>query len=79
MEQKGIDSSALRALNAIKAVQVATRDKAVWKLLKVPPQAIQAFEAVGVDDVNGHFKKWAANAPAYHYSPRLDPEYGRAP
>ena len=79
MEQKGIDFTAPRALNAIKAVQVATRDKAVWKLLKVPPQAIQAFEAVGVDDVNGHFKKWAANAPAYHYSPRLDPEYGRAP
>ena len=82
MEQKGIDSSALRALNAIKevkAVQVAIRDKAIWKLLKVPPEAKQVFEAVGVDDVKGHFKKWAANAHAYHYSPRLDPNYGCDP
>jgi len=79
IEQKGIDSSALRALNAIKevkAVQVAIRDRAIWKLLKVPPEAKQVFEAVGVDDVKGHFKKWAANAPAYHYRPRLDPNHG---
>ena len=79
MQQKGIHASAPRALNAIKevkAVEVAIRDRAVWKLLKVPPEAKEAFETIGVDDVKGPFKKWAANAPAYHYRPRLRPNHG---
>ena len=51
----------------------------MWKLLKVPPEATQAFEAVAVGDVKGHFKKWAVNAAPYHYRPRLDPKYGQDP
>jgi len=78
MEQKGIDLSVPRTLNAIKevrAVEVAVRDKPLWKLMKVPPEAHRALVAIGIDDVKGRFKQWARDAPPYDYTPRLEPEY----
>jgi transposase len=74
MEKKGLDLPAPRALNAIKevrAVEVAMREKAIWKLMKVPPEAAQVFEAVGIKDLKSRFNQWACNAPAYHYEPRF--------
>jgi transposase len=74
MEKKGLDLSAPRALNAIKevrAVQVAMREKAMWKLLKVPAEAQQVFDAVGVTNLKSRFNQWALGAPAYSYQPRF--------
>ena len=72
MEKKGLDLSAPRALNAIKevrAVEVAMREKAIWKLMKVPAEAEQVFEAVGIHDLKNRFNQWAGDAPAYSYQP----------
>ncbi|MBI3301334.1 MAG: hypothetical protein HYZ72_04555 [Deltaproteobacteria bacterium] len=69
-----MDLPACRALNAIKevrAVEVAIREKAIWKLMKVPAEAQQVFEAVGIKDWKGRFSQWAARAPAYCYQPRF--------
>ena len=81
MQQNGIEFSAPRALNAIKeikAVEVAIREKPLWKLMNVSPEARQALAAIGIDDIKQHFKQWAQNAPTYNYRPRLDPDYGRS-
>jgi hypothetical protein len=43
--------------------------------MNVSPEAQQALKAIGIDDIKQHFKKWARNAPPYHYRPRLDPDY----
>jgi len=80
MEDKGMNLSVPRVLNAFKevrAVEVAVRDKPIWKLMRVPPEAQRALEAIGIDDVKGHFKQWAADAPPFAYTPRLDPDYGQ--
>jgi len=74
MEKKGLDLSAPRALNAIKevrAVEVAMREKAIWKLMKVPAEAEQVFEAVGINNLKSRFSQWACDAPAYCYQPRF--------
>jgi transposase len=74
MEKKGLDLPAPRALNAIKevrAVEVAVREKAIWKLMKVPAEAEQVFEAVGINDLKSRFNQWACDAPAYCYQPRF--------
>ena len=74
LEKKGLELPTPRALNAIKevrAVQVALREQAVWKLMKVPPEAQQVFEAVGIKDLKSRFHQWARGAPAYSYEPRL--------
>jgi transposase len=74
MEKKGLDLPAPRALNVIKevrAVEVAMRDQAVWKLMKVPTEAQQVFEAVGITNLKSRFNQWARNAPPYHYEPRF--------
>lgn len=74
MEKKGLDLPAPRALNAIKqvlAVEVAMRDKPVWKLMKVPTEAQQVFEALGITNLKSRFNQWACDAPAYHYQPRF--------
>jgi len=74
MEKKGLDLSAPRALNAIKevrAVEVAMREKAIWKLMKVPAEAKQVFEAVGISNLKSRFNQWACDAPAYCYQPRF--------
>jgi len=74
MEKKGLDLSAPRALNAIKevrAVEVAMREKAIWKLMKVPAEAEQVFEAVGINNLKSRFNQWACDAPAYCYQPRF--------
>ena len=74
MEKKGLDLPAHRALNAIKevrAVEVALREKAVWKLMKIPREAQEVFEAVGINNLKGRFNQWAENAPPYHYQPRF--------
>ncbi|MDA1142466.1 MAG: IS1634 family transposase [Planctomycetota bacterium] len=73
LERSEINLTAHRALQAVKevkAVEVALRDKAVWKLMKVPPEASQVFEAVGLMDVKGRFNQWADEALPYHYQPR---------
>jgi len=78
LKQKSIELSVPRVLNAIKevkAVEVAIRDRAIWKLMKVPAEAEKAFAAIGLDDIKSHFKKWAKHAPPYHYCPRLEPDY----
>jgi hypothetical protein len=74
MEKKGLDLPAPRALNVIKevrAVEVAMREKAIWKLMKVPAEAEQVFKAVGIDNLKSRFNQWACNAPAYCYQPRF--------
>lgn len=74
MEKKGLDLPAHRALDAIKevrAVEVALREKAVWKLMKIPREAQEVFEAVGINNLKGRFHQWAENAPPYHYQPRF--------
>jgi transposase len=74
MEKKGLDLPAPRALNVIKevrAVEVATRDQAIWKLMKVPTEAQQVFEAVGITNLKSRFNQWARNAAPYHYEPRF--------
>jgi transposase len=74
MEKKGLDVSVPRALNAIKevrAVEVAMREKAIWKLMKVPAEAERVFEAVGVKNLKSRFHQWACGAPAYCYEPRF--------
>ena len=65
---------AARALNAIKevrAVEVAIREQAIWKLMKVPTEAAQVFEAVGINNLKSRFNQWACDAPAYCYQPRF--------
>jgi transposase len=77
MEKKGMDLPAPRALNAIKevrAVEVAVREKPIWKLMKVPAEAEQVFEAVGINNLKSRFNQWACGAPAYHYEPRFIPK-----
>jgi len=74
LEKGGLDLPAHRALNAIKevrAVEVALRGKAIWKLMKIPSDAQKVFEAVGIDNLKGRFHQWAENAPPYHYQPRF--------
>ncbi len=74
MEKRGMDLPTPRALNAIKevrAVEVAMRDKPIWKLMKVPSEAQQVFEAVGINNLKSRFNQWARNAPPYHYQPRF--------
>lgn len=74
MEKRGLDLPAPRALNAIKevrAVEVAVREKAIWKLMKVPAEAEQVFEAVGINNLKSRFNQWACDAPAYCYQPRF--------
>ena len=74
MEKRGLDLPTPRALNAIKevrAVEVAMRDKPIWKLMKVPSEAQQVFEAVGINNLQSRFNQWARNAPPYHYQPRF--------
>ncbi len=81
MEKKGLDLSAPRALNAIKevrAVEVAMREKAIWKLMKVPAEAEQVFEAVGINNLKSRFNQWASDAPAYCYQPRFINKRSRA-
>jgi len=74
MEKKGLGLPAPRALSVIKeirAVEVAIREKAIWKLMKVPSEAQQVFEALGIDNLKSRFNQWARNAPPYHYQPRF--------
>jgi transposase len=74
MEKHGLEFPAPRALQAIKevrTVQVAIREQAIWKLMKVPAEAQQAFDAVGIKNLKGRFHQWAAGAPAYDYQPRF--------
>jgi len=75
-ERTGIDLSVPRVLNAIKevrAVEVAMREKPLWKLMKVPGEVLRALAAVGIDDVKARFQEWAADARPYSYVPRLNP------
>ena len=81
MEKKGLALPATRALNAIKevrAVEVALREKAIWKLMKVPAEAEQVFEAVGITNLKSRFNQWALDAPAYCYQPRFVDKKRRA-
>lgn len=76
-EKKSTEISTPRVLNAIKevrAVEVVLREKPVWKLIKVPQEAQEAFKAVGIKDLKARFNEWARNAPAYHYQPRFIPK-----
>ena len=81
MEKKGLALPVTRALNAIKevrAVEVALREKAIWKLMKVPAEAEQVFEAVGITNLKSRFNQWALDAPAYCYQPRFVDKKRRA-
>jgi transposase len=74
MEKKGLGLPAPRALSAIKevrALEVAIREKAIWRLIKVPSEAQQVFEALGINNLKSRFNQWARNAPPYHYQPRF--------
>jgi hypothetical protein len=39
--------------------------------MKVPKEAQQVFEALGINNLKSRFNEWAGNAPAYHYQPRF--------
>jgi transposase len=74
MEKKGLDLPACRALNVIKevrAVEVAMREKAIWRLMKVPAEAERVFEAVGIKNLKSRFNQWARGASGYSYQPRF--------
>ena len=81
MEKRGLTLPAPRALNAIKevrAVEVAVRDKAIWKLMRVPLEAEEVFQAVGIDNWKGRFHEWASTAPPYGYQARFINKRGLA-
>jgi len=81
MEKRGLPLPAPRALNAIKevrAVEVAVRDNAIWKLMRVPPEAEEVFQAVGIDNWKGRFHEWASTAPPYGYQARFINKRGSA-
>lgn len=81
MEKRGLTLPAPRALNAIKevrAVEVAVRDKAIWKLMGVSPEAEKVFQAVGIDNWKGRFHEWASTAPPYAYQARFIDKRGSA-
>jgi hypothetical protein len=81
MEKRGLTLPAPRALNAIKevrAVEVAVRDNAIWKLMRVPPEAEEVFQAVGIDNWKGRFHEWASTAPPYGYQARFINKRGSA-
>jgi len=72
LERAGMDLTAYRALNGVKevrAVEVALRERAIWKLMRVPPVAKKVFDAVGLRNFKGRFEQWAVDAPPYHYRP----------
>jgi transposase len=81
MDKKGLTLPAHRAMNAIKevrAVEVAIRDKTIWKLMRVPPEAEEVFQAVGIDNLKGRFHEWASTAPPYAYQARFIRKRGSA-
>jgi len=76
LERHGVDLSVARALQAVKqvqAVEVAIRQRPVWKLMKAPPEAAAVFAAIGLENAKARFQQWAERAPPYHYTPRLYP------
>ena len=73
LERAGVKLPAERALEAVKevrAIEVAVRERAVWKLMRVPPAAKRVFEAVGIRNLKSQFNEWAKEAPRYEYHPR---------
>lgn len=73
LERAGIELSAARALAAVGAVQgveIAGREKTMWRLMDVDDEAERVFRAVGIENVKKRFEQWAAGAPAYRYEPR---------
>jgi transposase len=76
LEQSRVETTAARALQAVKevkAVEVTLRERPVWKLMKVSKEAEQVFAAIGIEDLKGRFHQWAKDAPPFHYQPRLYP------
>lgn len=76
LEEAQVDLTPARALQAIKevkAVEVAVRERPIWKLMKVSREAEQGFAALGIDNLKGRFHQWAEGAAPYHYEPRLSP------
>jgi hypothetical protein len=51
---------------------MAVCDKAIWKLMQVPPEAEEVFQAVGSDNCGKVvFHEWASTAPPYGYEARF--------
>jgi len=73
LEKRGFDVPTFRVFEAVKevrAIELVLEEKRAWKLMKVPREANEAFEAVGIRNLKGLFNQWATNAPPYHYQPR---------
>jgi len=73
LEGAGVSLSPARALAAVgevQAVEVADRDEAIWKLVRVGPDAEKVFQAVGIENAKERFAQWAKGAPTYHYEDR---------
>jgi len=39
--------------------------------MRVPPEAEEVFQAVGIDNWKGRFHEWASTAPPYGYQARF--------
>jgi transposase len=72
-------ADALEAVGEVRAVEVAVREKAVWKLMHMRPEAEQVLHAVGIAHVKAAFKEWAEQAPPYRYELRKVPWPGASP
>jgi len=64
---------ALQAIKEIRAVGVEKNGGHQWKLMRIPEDTQKVLNAIGIKDAKKIFKRWAANAPSYHYEPRLWP------
>lgn len=70
LKRSGVELEVPRALNAVKevcAVEVAQRNRPVWRMVKASPEAKQVFKALGVLDLKQTFGQWSRSATPYSY------------
>lgn len=76
LEASQVDTTTARALQAVKevrAVEVAVRERPIWKLMQVSPATERIFAALGIENLKGCFHQWAQGAAPFDYEPRLRP------
>jgi hypothetical protein len=71
-------ADALEAVGEVRAVEVALREKPIWKLMHMRPEAENVLLAVGIAHPKAAFNEWAAQAPPYRYDLRKVPWPGNA-
>jgi transposase len=66
----------IHAVKELRAVQVACRQKPIWRMTKPCPKTVQVFKALGLPDLKAAFDQWAKESAAYDYQPRCRKEKG---